>query len=477
MPTLKINDIPVTVEPGTLLLDACRQAGFDIPHYCYHPALTPVATCRMCMVEIKGQPKLATSCTALAAEGMEVSTNSPAVSDARAAVMEFLLINHPLDCPICDQAGECKLQDYSYQYGSGDSRMEEPKRRYRYEDLGAKIVIDKNRCIHCTRCVRFTQEISKTHELTVANRGAHLEVTTYEGLTMDANPLAGNVVDLCPVGALTSRDFRFTKRTWYLKPIPTISRHSAMANTIWADVDENKVWRFRPRHLEGKRATHFIFDEERQAWARYNLDPATRLRQPQIKGAAASLEAVAAALREAGTVAVIGQGTFGCDAAQRLASLASREDLCFGSGDRRYTLQFPDLQGSGDGIFNRRGFAERGYRFGHLDELLAQVQRGEVKAVVVLHDAEFSGHRENEQLRQIVEAAPFSLVLEPIPSELSRVATALLPITTYLEESDFVINHEGELRRYQKALEPPKGVKSLPTWVKELQSIPASQPV
>ncbi len=250
-----------------------------------------------------------------------------------------------------------------------------------------------------------------------------------------------------------------------------------MANTLWADVDENKIWRFRPRHLEGKRATHFIFDEERQAWARYNLEVATRLRQPQIKGAAASLEAVAAALREIGTVAVIGQGTFGCDSAQRLASLASREELCFGSGDRRYTLQFPELQGSGDGIFNRRGFAERGYRFGHLDELLAQVQRGEVKAVVVLHDVEFSGHRENEQLRHIVEAAAFSLVLEPIPSELSQVATALLPVTTYLEESDFVINHEGELRRYQKALEPPKGVKSIPVWVKELQSVSAPQPV
>jgi len=477
MPTLKINDVSVTVESGTLLLDACKRAGFDIPHYCYHPALTPVATCRMCMVEIKGQPKLATSCTVLAADGMEVSTNTPGVSDARAAVMEFLLINHPLDCPICDQAGECKLQDYSYQYGSGDSRMAEPKRRYQYEDLGAKIVIDKNRCIHCTRCVRFTQEISKTFELTVANRGAHLEVTTYEGLSMDANPLAGNVVDLCPVGALTSRDFRFTKRAWYLKPIPTISRHSAMASPIWADVDENKVWRFRPRHLEMKRATHFLFDAERQAYARYNLDAATRLRQPELKGVPSTLEVIAEGLRSAGTVAVVGQGTFGCDSAQRLGALASREELRFGSGDRRYGLHYPELQGSGDGIFNRRGFAERGYRFGHLDELLDLVKRGDVKAVVVLHDAELSSHRENEQLRHIVEAASFSLALEPIPSELSSVAVARLPVATYLEESDFVVNHDGELRRYQKVLNPPKGVKPLVAWAKELLSLLVPQPV
>ena len=477
MPTLKINETTITVEPGTLLLDACKRAGFDIPHYCYHPALTPVATCRMCMVEIKGQPKLATSCTVTAAEGMEVSTNSPAVSDARAAVMEFLLINHPLDCPICDQAGECKLQDYSYQYGSGDSRMEEPKRRYRYEDLGAKIVIDKNRCIHCTRCVRFTQEVSKTFELTVANRGAHLEVTTYQGLSMDSNPLAGNVVDLCPVGALTSRDFRFSKRVWYLKPMPTLSRHSAMANPLWADVDENKVWRFRPRHLEGKRAAYFIFDDERSAYARYNLDPATRVREPRLKGQASPAETIAEALFSAGTLAVVGQGTFGCDAAQHLGALASREDLRFGSGDKRYPLHFPELQGSGDGILNRRGFAERGFRFGHLEELLDLVKRGEVKAVVVLHDAEFSSHRENEQLRHIVEVAPFSVVLEPISSELSLQATARLPMTTYLEESDFVVNHDGDLRRYQKVLEPPKGVLTLPAWCKALQHCRAAQPV
>ncbi|MBK8793843.1 MAG: (2Fe-2S)-binding protein [Holophaga sp.] len=477
MPTLKINDTTITVEPGTLLLDACKQAGFDIPHYCYHPALTPVATCRMCMVEIKGQPKLATSCTVTATEGMEVSTSSPAVSDARAAVMEFLLINHPLDCPICDQAGECKLQDYSYQYGSDDSRMAEPKRRYRYEELGAKIVIDKNRCIHCTRCVRFTQEVSKTFELTVANRGSQLEVTTYQGLSMDANPLAGNVVDLCPVGALTNRDFRFTKRVWYLKPMPTISRHSAMANPLWADVDENKVWRFRPRHLEGKRATHFIFDDERAACHRYNLDAASRLRTPLLKGGAASLEIIAEALFGVGTIAVVGQGTFGCDAAQRLGELASREDLRFGSGDKRYPLQFPEIQGSGDGVLNRRGFAERGFRFGHLDGLLEMLKRGDVKAVVVLHDAEFSSHRENEQLRQIVNAAPFSLVLEPIASELTPLATALLPVTTYLEESDFVINHEGDLRRYQKALTPPKGVLPLPAWVKRLLGSRSVQPV
>lgn len=465
MPTLKINDKTVTVEPGTLLLDACKQAGFDIPHYCYHPALTPVATCRMCMVEVKGQPKLVTSCTTVAAEGMEVSTQSPAVNDARAAVMEFLLINHPLDCPICDQAGECKLQDYSYAYGSGDSRMVEPKRRYRYEDLGAKIVIDKNRCIHCTRCVRFTQEVSGTHELIVANRGAELEVTTYEGLTMDANPLAGNVVDLCPVGALTSRDFRFNKRVWFLKPVPTISRHSASASPIWADVDQNRVWRFRPRPLPGKPSTHFIFDDERYAYHRYDLDPSTRLTTPLLGGVPATWEAIAERLRDVGSVAVIGQGTFGCDTAQRLGALASREDWRFGSGDKLIPIQYPNLQTSSDGIFNRRGFGERGFRFGRLDVLRQLVEDGAVKAVVILHDETFSSRRETELLGAILDRVAFSVALEPLPSALGDRASARLPVATYLEEQDFVITHEGELRRYHQALQPPKGIRPASAWL------------
>jgi NADH-quinone oxidoreductase subunit G len=386
--------------------------------------------------------------------------------------MEFLLINHPLDCPICDQAGECKLQDYSYHYGSGDSRMGEVKRRYRYEDLGAKIVIDKNRCIHCTRCVRFTREISGGGELTVASRGSRLEVTTFTGKSMDQNPFAGNVVDLCPVGALTSRDFRFRKRVWYLKSVPSISRHSALGSPIWIDHESNKIYRFRPRPLEGKVTTHFISDEERYAYTRYNrsgLAPVTRL-----NGAPASMDAVREALQSAGSVAVIGQGTFGCDAAQRLGELASSTELRYGSGDRTIAVVLPKYQTSADGILNRRGFLERGFRFGALEELLGKVQSGSVKAVVLLHDTAFTSAKEAELLGQILKAASFSLVFEVEPSELGRTATAWLPITNVAEESDFIVNHDGDLRRYQKALQPPKGVRTIPAWVKDLTAVPAT---
>jgi NADH-quinone oxidoreductase subunit G len=349
--------------------------------------------------------------------------------------------------------------------------MIEPKRRYRYEDLGAKIVIDKNRCIHCTRCVRFTREISGGSELTVAQRGSHLEVTTYTGKSLDQNPFAGNVVDLCPVGALTSRDFRFRKRVWYLKSVPSISRHSALGNPIWMDHEGNRLFRFRPRPLEGKDTTHFISDAERYAYTRYNREGEAPV--PTLRGAVSSCDAIREALQGAGTVAVVGQGTFGCDTAQRLGELATTADLRYGSGDKTIPVVLPKYQTSADGILNRRGFTERGFRFGALDDLLAKLQAGSVKAVVLLHDDAFTTARETDLLTQILKAAPFSLALEALPSDLGRLATAFLPITTYAEESDFIVNHDGELRRYQKAVEPPKGVRTVPAWVKDLAAMPA----
>ena len=289
---------------------------------------------------------------------------------------------------------------------------------------------------------------------------------------MDQNPFAGNVVDLCPVGALTSRDFRFRKRVWYLKSVPSISRHSALGNPIWIDHEGNRIHRFRPRPLEGKETTHFISDEERYAYTRYNrsgLAPVARL-----NGAPASMDAIREALQSAGSVAVIGQGTFGCDAAQRLGELASSTELRYGSGDRTIAVVLPKYQTSADGILNRRGFTERGFRFGALEELLGQVQSGSVKAVVLLHDAAFTSAKEAELLGRILKAASFSLALEVEPSELGRTATAWLPITNVAEESDFIVNHDGDLRRYQKALQPPKGIRTVPAWVRDLAAVPAT---
>jgi NADH-quinone oxidoreductase subunit G len=296
-------------------------------------------------------------------------------------------------------------------------------------------------------------------------------VTTYTGKSLDQNPFAGNVVDLCPVGALTSRDFRFRKRVWYLKSVPSISRHSALGNPIWMDHEGNRLFRFRPRPLEGKDTTHFISDAERYAYTRYNREGEAPV--PTLRGAGSSCDAIREALQAAGTVAVVGQGTFGCDTAQRLGELATTADLRYGSGDKTIPVVLPKYQTSADGILNRRGFTERGFRFGALDDLLVKLQAGTVKAVVLLHDDAFTTARETDLLTQILKAAPFSLALEALPSDLGRLATAFLPITTYAEESDFIVNHDGELRRYQKAVEPPKGVRTVPAWVKDLAAIPA----
>jgi NADH-quinone oxidoreductase subunit G len=471
---LKIDGKTVTAEKGTSLIDACRLAGVEVPHYCYHPCLKAVGSCRMCVVEVKGQQKLVASCSAEAADGMEVLTDTPAVADARAGVMEFMLLNHPLDCPICDKAGECRLQDYAYRYGDQDGRTGEPpeqKSRFGFEDLGSKLVMDKNRCVHCTRCVRFLRDVAGTCELAPTNRGSHLEMAAFDGLggaALDANPFAGNLADLCPVGALTAKGFRFRKRSWYLKPVPTISRHGADAKPIWADVDQNRVWRFRARPDGNDAPTRFISDEERGAFGRYCLDPSKRLRAPVLNGRTASAADVARALADNGPVAVVAQGAFGCGALQALAGLASSDALRYAHGNRRIPVQSPAIQKSDDAVINRAGVAALGYRFNALPELLSRLEAWEVKSVVLYHDHWFSDEAQNALLGRILQKAVFSLLLEPVPSDLAGSAKALLPVTTYLEESDQIIDHQGAAKRYAKALEPPDGVRTPSAWAAEM---------
>jgi NADH-quinone oxidoreductase subunit G len=214
--TLTIDGKPVTVPEGTTVLQACEKANSPVPFYCYHPGLSIAGNCRICLVEIAGTPKLQIACYTRAAEGMVVSTTSDKTLLGRKDVLEFLLINHPLDCPVCDQAGECWLQDYYMQHGLYDPKFNEIKnKKPKAVPLGPTVMLDAERCILCSRCVRFTDEISKTGEFGIFNRGDHAEVGLHPGKTLDNN-YSGNVVDICPVGALTDRDFRFKCRVWYL---------------------------------------------------------------------------------------------------------------------------------------------------------------------------------------------------------------------------------------------------------------------
>ena len=243
---LKVNDIDVEVEEGTTVLQACEQAGAEIPRFCYHEKLSIAGNCRMCLVEMEKSPKPIASCAMPAAEGMVLRTNTEKVKKARKGVMEFLLANHPLDCPVCDQGGECDLQDQSMYYGIDKSRFKENKRYVPEKYMGPLIKTQMTRCIHCTRCIRFATEVAGVPELGAIGRGENMQITTYLEKAMESE-LSANVIDLCPVGALTSKPYIFEARPWELKKTETIDVMDAVGSNIRVDTYGWEVKRVLPR--------------------------------------------------------------------------------------------------------------------------------------------------------------------------------------------------------------------------------------
>ena len=285
MPKLKIDGIEIEVEDGLTVLQACEQAGVEIPRFCYHERLSVAGNCRMCLVEVApGPPKPQASCALPAGEGMEVTTNSPMVEKARTGVMEFLLINHPLDCPICDQGGECDLQDQAMGYGHSGSRYTEEKRAVSEKYMGPLINTIMTRCIHCTRCVRFSTEVGGVTDMGMVNRGENAEITTLEKAV--SSELSGNVIDLCPVGALTSKPYSFVARPWELKKVETIDVLDAVGSNIRVDVRGNEVMRVLPRLNEDVNE-EWISDK-----SRFSCDGLRRQRldKPYVRNVAGKLE-------------------------------------------------------------------------------------------------------------------------------------------------------------------------------------------
>jgi NADH-quinone oxidoreductase subunit G len=247
MAKITINEQEITVQDGITLIQACEQAGVEIPRFCYHERLAIAGNCRMCLVEVSpGPPKPVASCATNVADGMKISTNSPMVKKAREGVMEFLLANHPLDCPICDQAGECDLQDQSMAYGKTTSEFLEHKRSVKDKNLGPLVATQMTRCIHCTRCVRFITDVAGTAEMGAAGRGETMEITSYleKNLTSE---LSGNIIDLCPVGALTSKPYAFKARSWELSKTESIDVMDAVGSNIRLDSRGLEVMRILPR--------------------------------------------------------------------------------------------------------------------------------------------------------------------------------------------------------------------------------------
>ncbi len=280
MPKLKINNTEVDVPAGTSILQAAELLGYEIPRFCYHDKLSVPANCRMCLVEVKGAPKPVASCAMSCGENMEVFTASPMVTKARHGVMEMMLINHPLDCPICDQGGECDLQDQAYGYGFDRSRYAEDKRSKPDPDMGPLIKTVMNRCIQCTRCVRFSEEIAGVADLGMLNRGEDSEITTFIEKAVGSE-LSGNLIDVCPVGALTSKPYAFTARPWELRKTESIDVHDAVGANIRIDSRGNEVMRILPRLNESVNE-EWIADKSRFA---YDGLKRARLDRPYVRDA------------------------------------------------------------------------------------------------------------------------------------------------------------------------------------------------
>jgi len=288
-----VNDVEVEADPKDNCILAARKAGVEIPHYCWHESLSVVASCRMCLVEVGEKkpdgtiawgPKLVPGCQTPIKEGTVIRTDSAKVKTTQQMTLELLLLNHPLDCSICDQAGECYLQDYTYKYGKAQSRLDEPKlQRMDKYHIGEQIALFTDRCVMCTRCVRFTREISGTAELQVVARGSHEEIDVFPDLPCD-NKLAGNVVDLCPVGALCSKDFLYKKRVWWLKHAESVCTGCSTGCSIHVDQNEDKVYRLRPRENPLAQG-HFMCDEGRFGF-KYIHDE-RRLTRPKLSDAIA----------------------------------------------------------------------------------------------------------------------------------------------------------------------------------------------
>jgi len=247
MAKITVDGKTIEAKDRQMILQACNDAGVAIPQYCYHPGLSIVASCRICLVEVEGIPKLVPACQTPVRDGMVVYAKSSKAIASQKQVMEYLLINHPLDCPVCDQAGECLLQDYSYQYGRSESRFEEDKVKNPKKDVGDHIYLYADRCIMCSRCVRFTREVSGTSELYVDGRGDREEIDIFPGKPVN-NKLAGNVVDICPVGALLDKDFLFKQRVWLLKQAPSISPADSGGENIFLEHNEGIIYRIKPRY-------------------------------------------------------------------------------------------------------------------------------------------------------------------------------------------------------------------------------------
>ncbi len=461
MPTITIDGREIEAAEGRTILQALDDAGLlmngvDVPHYCWHPKLSIDGSCRLCQVEVEGIPKLQIACDTPVRDGMVVHTQNERVKEAREGVMELLLINHPLDCPICDQAGECKLQDYSFDFGVKESRSKEPRRALKKNvDLGPTIVFDQERCILCRRCVRFCREIPKTGELSIFNRGDHSVIETFPGTPLD-NDYSMNVSDICPVGALTTKDFRFKIRVWFLEDVPGICTGCSNGCNIHLGVANNKVYRYLPRRNDAVNDT-WICDAGRMSYS--EIAAPNRLRECEVRNDSGQLEPVGldraievAADRLRRLIEAKGAGVI----AGLASAHASNEDLFtfkrFLAALGSETFGVAVVRGKADDLLikaekasNATGAREIG--FGDARTVVDRITSGAVDAVIALgHDVLQEGLLDNEEPLANLDTV---ILLDTQASEMQRVANVIVPVRHAAEKLGNFVN---EARRVQRAV-------------------------
>ena len=493
MPTITIDGTVVEFQPGEVILKAALRARQSIPYYCYHPGLSIVASCRICLAEVwqpnprnnnalEPLPKLVPTCQTACAEGMVVYTDSPKAAQNQKAVMEYLLINHPLDCPVCDQAGECLLQDYSYEYGRSVSRFEEDKIKQPKKDLGPNVLLYSDRCIMCSRCVRFTREVSGTAELTVEGRGAHEQIDVFPGKALD-NELASNVIDICPVGALLDKDFLFTQRVWFLKSAASIDGLTASGDNVWIEHNDGRVYRVKPR--ENMRVNRWwITDEVRYGWKHVHSEERLTQAMSREYGAQVPVEArravgdAVAGLRGK-KIALVVSPMLACEEAYALgvAAAALSGDVTPIVGpvprkgeDRVYPAGAKPAAEGGTGFAVRAEKAPnaRGVRRvlealfpGKVRSWDAEASRLGSYAGALLTGNYPSDWATPEVVRGLGTAggggAPFVVLLDTLRSALSERADVLLPGATWVEKDGTFESAAGLLQTFERAIAPIDG--------------------
>jgi NADH-quinone oxidoreductase subunit G len=449
MPKVTINGREIDVPQGTTILAACEEAGIRVPYFCWHPALSIAGNCRMCLVEVEKFPKLVIACNTVVTEGMVVHTNSEKAKKAQQGVLEIMLVNHPLDCPICDQAGECMLQDRYFEFSLQKSRFTEekiqkPKRKY----LSDKIVFDGERCILCSRCVRFSDEISKESEIGIFERGAHSVVDIFPGKTLSSDYQL-NMVDICPVGALTSADFRFKCRAWYLVPTAGVCTKCARGCSILVDHKGDEVHRYRPRknpfvngfwmcdegrlsykEIAGNRVTKPMVRNVRGKLTPVSWDEAVGQvvqKLKEIGGSAITAVASAYETNEANwALKKLFSGGFG-------SSHISGTDDTLGMGQGDHLLKKEDKTP------NRTGLKRLGLN-------QAALSPEKVKALFLMGE---------DVSPEILGMAEFIVIATPYFNDNTGKAHVVLPSAHPAEQFGSYVNFEGRAQKTERAIAPP----------------------